>query len=465
MKRFLILSIMFTILVMLPKLYINADGGQYQGPDGNIYEYCFTTTNASGFINQELKIYSHYPFAFVRQDNNGTRLHLVTLVEVDNQYYTGLGLCNLTCERNTYNGTCSVVYNSDGSTNYIEHTPITAANGSNPSYQWSIMLDPTPYTNVTIYDTYALAYEDLSYVEPTYYYDATLSTPDMNVVIIELPTFVGMPDDEYNFFSVGFNGDSNLNLEVYYKTYCPDFVQIGLNNGNVTYKPITYEESQWLPAYHGPFSSTISDSNIIWIKPVMFADSDYFSSSVPAWQNNFNNSAFQNHMNDWINKYSYCMPLYGNKIELAARYYYDSGTDRYVGPWVQWINTYPSEYNTQVPSNYVAGDYVPGLQNQNNNIEISDQPIITGETTGSESPLQVTINQSVPNYPDYPTAVSYNHDVSLLKWITTANQLPSLMGQFGNFLSSAFTFIDPSIWAIIGFGFLCCIGIMIVKIL
>lgn len=459
MKKILYLLALIFFIIMIPNKVKAAD---YVGPGGGTFEYKYTLQDTSrlGYV---IECYSHYPFAFVKESPVSGWYRLVTIAEKEDTLYCGY----LSMSNGSYTLGCFAPYPSTNTIYDSTQLQVSRTDGTKVSHNWTIAQPDTALGDYPLYDTYEDAYDALTYVDPTYYYDATLSTPDMNVVIIELPTFVGMPDDEYNFFSVGFSGDSNLSLEVYYKTYCPNFIQIGLNNGNVTYKPITYEEDPWLPAYIGPFTSIITetDRHFIWIKPVMFADSEYFSSSVPAWQNNFNNSAFQNHMNDWIDKYSNCMPLYGNKIEIAARYYYENGNDRYVGPWVQWINTYPGEYNTQVPSNYVAGDYVPGLQNQNNNIDLSDQPILTGETTGSESPLQVTINQSVPNYPDYPTAVSYNHDVSLLKWITTANQLPSLMGQFGNFLSSAFTFIDPSIWAIIGFGFLCCIGVMIIKVL
>lgn len=460
MKRWLMLSMVVTFMLFATKINIKADGGEYQGPDGGTFEYMYTLQDTSrlGYV---IKAYSHYPFAFVKENPVSGWYRLVTVVDYNNTLYCGY----VTTHNGYYALQINAPYPYTLTREDANLLQVSKTDGTKVSHNWTIAQPDTALGGLTLYETYEDAYNALTYVEPTYYYDSTLATPDMNVFILEVPTLVGFPDEETNFFGVTFVGDSNLKLEVYYKTYCPDYIRVGLFGGEVTYEPLEFEESEWLPAYQGNFVTSISNSSFIWVKPVMMANELCFCSSVPVWQNNFENTAFQRHMNNWIDKYSNCLPLYGNKIEIAARYYYDNGNDRYVGPWVQWINTYPYQYNTQIPSNYVAGDYVPGLQNQNNNIDLSDQPIVTGEVTGSQSPVQVTINQSVPNYPDYPTAVSYNHDVYLLQWITTAAQLPGMMGNFGSFLSSAFAFIDPSVWAIIGFGFLCCIAIMIVKVL
>lgn len=302
-------------------------------------------------------------------------------------------------------------------------------------------------------------------VDPVYYYDATLPTPKFSIFVLDLPDFLGLPREETNYFGIDFpNPDSRYKLDVVYRTILPEDISIGLSNGKITYQPLFYQHSVWTYAYHDyavSVNTDLDDDDFWWIAPVM----PNFTTNVPAWQSNPNAAAYVNAQDAWNDNYKYCLPLYGNRIEICARYYYENGNDVYVGPWMQWVNTYPSTYNDQVPANYVSGDYLPGIQGTENNESLPENVISSGEVTGPTTTTSITINQAVPNYPDYPTAASYNHDNVLLQWIQTSLQLPGMFGQFGAFLTSAFTFIPSSFWTIVGFGLMCCIAIMIVKVL
>ena len=173
---------------------------------------------------------------------------------------------------------------------------------------------------------------------------------------------------------------------------------------------------------------------------------------------------------EFLNNLEKGFPHFVNGVEIWAQNFYIYEDKVYVSNWTKWNSVRYSNYENIVP---VADDQpAKGIKNtetpynnisQNANTEDTYNPV--GEQTGSDNSINVTINNSTPNYPDYPTAVSYNHDNILMKFIETANYIPNMFSGFGAFLGDAFTFIDPGIWTIIGYGFFCSIAIMIVKVL
>ena len=243
-----------------------------------------------------------------------------------------------------------------------------------------------------------------------------------------------------------------------------------MNNGKVYYEAVTYYNSPYFQAYKGSaanISYIVNTLEFDWEAYITTNSSSYFGTTVPIWNNTWSNGAYDNARQNWIDKYSKCMPLYGNQIQIMARYYIEVGNDIYVGAWNNWNSTYPSQFTEEVPSSYQIGSYVPGVQSEVNQIEPPEDTINVGQVTGSqESPYtQITINQAVPNYPDYPTVVSYNHDNVFVTFLETAKKLPSTFNGFSNFLTAAFAFIPSSIWSVIAFGLSCCIIVMIVKVL
>ena len=467
MKRILIALALIIFIIMLPET-VKADE-----INGITYEYVFTTTNASSYINEELKIYSHYPFAFVRENPNGSRLHLVTVVDVENQYYIGKGLANLSAVRNTTEGTASIVWNNDGETNYNQTIPVTKASGGSPTYNWSIMLDPAPYTDVQIFDTYSDAFAELSYVEPTFYYDASIPTPKLEVWTTNVPLMLYDYDTEQTFVECKIQDNDDFYVQVQHRVKCPIEIGIGLKRGEIYYEIQQWDASTLRNTI--PITSlTVCDDivlsgveNFYWQKP---ASVTYRNLGLPSWVDYdgvaVEGTPYYNAIQEWENRCSWVCPFYGNEMTIYARLYLKDGDDYYVGPWRVWQSTYPDTFTTEIPGNYETGYHTPGLTTQVNNPDgnVTTTDLTTGDVTGSQN-INVTVNSNVPNYPDYPTAVSYNHDNLLVKWITTTQQLPDMFGQFSAFLATAFTFIRSDFWVIVNFGLLCCIGIMIIKIL
>lgn len=172
---------------------------------------------------------------------------------------------------------------------------------------------------------------------------------------------------------------------------------------------------------------------------------------------------------DYVNSISTGYPHFVNGVEIWAQNYYILDDVVYVSKWVQWNSKRYSDYSEVVP---VAQDQpAEGILTtetpsaaENQNVDDSDTYNPVGVDTGDNQNIIVN-NNYTPNYPDYPTVASYNHDNMLLQYIQTAAYIPSMFSGYSSFLTDAFGFIPPQIWTIIGFGFLGCIAIMIIKIL
>ena len=303
------------------------------------------------------------------------------------------------------------------------------------------------------------------------YYDPTIPTPNF-VVTLERPTPWNEVNTMTNFFDVVWNDNASYYIEIGYKYAVPNSMQVGLSDGNVVYTPLTYQESSYRNIYElsdlhvaSGLNNDVNSSDFLW-SAYQITDSSDWSTTVPVWANSY--SIWQGKRDNWNNKLAYCMPLYGLRLEIFARYFYVMDNLVYVGAWKHWNNSYPNQYGEELPNNYQVGNSMPGYENTNNNVDYQEQTntITTiGTQTGQDNTPTVVVNNLTPNYPDYPTVATYNHDNILLQMIQTAKQLPSFFGDFSGFCASAFAFIPSEIWTMIGFGLLCTIIVMIVKVL
>lgn len=154
-----------------------------------------------------------------------------------------------------------------------------------------------------------------------------------------------------------------------------------------------------------------------------------------------------------------------NVTEIWVQYYKVQNGAILYGNLKHWYNKDRSgsfESDVEIPAivNTYNPDFYTGLDNTFDN---TLDPL--GDNVGGNSGSGGGYINNVPNYPDYPTIKSYNHDNILVQFIETAGRLPQFFADFGSFCSSAFSFIPNFIWQIIGFGFLGSIVIMIIKVL
>lgn len=161
--------------------------------------------------------------------------------------------------------------------------------------------------------------------------------------------------------------------------------------------------------------------------------------------------------------------LYGSAIKIKMRYFtIVDQTQFVVGPWRIWDSKNPETFTNELPSTYQV--YLPANGTSGTNTDVSpnaDIPVGSGTPTGTyyDPNVNITVTQNVPNYPDYPTIVSYNKDNLLVDTMNWADNLQGFFGEFGSFLEVSFAFIPGWIWAIIGFGFSLSIVVMFLKIL
>ena len=166
-------------------------------------------------------------------------------------------------------------------------------------------------------------------------------------------------------------------------------------------------------------------------------------------------------------------PYGDNNIEIWACYYYVLDSVVYQGGWTKWNSKRNATYEKIVP---VDNDYptngiidIIDYQVTGDNQDVTDYYNPIGIPTGNDNAINVTVNTSVPNYPDYPTIVSYNKDAAFTNVLEATSYMADpnvgFFGQFGGFLSSIFSFIPSQIWFIIGTGFSVSIFVMFLKIL
>lgn len=363
------------------------------------------------------------------------------------------------CYTNVYN------YNSSTKTvgSYIE--------GAASSYGlWS-------WTETDFYDYTGASHIDFDNL----IYAVNIPVPELDVTYVPAISMLGgLPQTNNVFTSINVGDNAAFKVQLAVKITVADMVQIGLTDGTTTYKYLDWTEGSLSDIYSledlidaEDIYISNDDLSSVWdnLYDSLYDDPDFpiFSSSVPFWNSNPSAQKYLNAQSYYRNNMARQMPMYGTRLEVFARYFAIDNDNVYVGAWRHWSSAEP--LNTEkVTDKYQDQQPFPGTENTNTNVDYdtSDDTYTTiGTQTGvyNDPYTQVVINQNVPNYPDYPTAVSYNHDNILLQMIQTANQLPNFFGQFGEFLTATFSFIDPSVWAIIGFGFMCSIVVMIIKVL
>ena len=160
---------------------------------------------------------------------------------------------------------------------------------------------------------------------------------------------------------------------------------------------------------------------------------------------------------------------YGNQFEIMARNYYINNGNVYVGNWFHWNSLTPEAGTAEYSDDAKTDNVVNGVQHtvNSNDLPTGNSLSTVGEPTGNayNPSTNIVIQSSVPNYPDYPTVADYNRDNILVNMIKTSQSMPQYFGQFNEFLKTAFSFIDPSVWAVIALGFTASIVIMVIKVL
>lgn len=456
----------FWITLLFP---IICHAEEYAGPGGGTFEYMYTLQDTSrlGYV---IKAYSHYPFVFVKENPVSGWYRLVTVVERNNTLYCGY----LTTHNGYYAMQINAPYPDTMTVEDSTLLQVSRTDGTKVSHNWTIAQPDTALGGLPLYDTYEDAYNALTAVEYEEYFDASIPSPTMQIWLVGSPRpnageSISTPQDP---LIAGKINNSNYYLQLCYKTVCPNSMKISISNGSAVYTPITDFEDELRTVYDFGDLQTVNNFTFTgqgwdWNVPIMQNTSDYFITDVAAWQNDFNNAGYAAARSQWLNSMRYYMPFYGNLIYVYARFYYVVDENLFYGPWKVWKNSYPTTYSEVIPENYQVYEDVPGIENTSTesdvaNIQDSSVGTVTG---GSSTGSNVTYIQSVPNYPDYPTVASYNHDNLLLRWITTATKLPSMFNGFAGFLNIAFGFIPASFWELVSFGLLCCIAIMIVKVL
>ena len=466
MKRlFLTLSCIISIIWLYP-CFVHAS---YTAPDGNDYKFKITSyPDGSG---DYYTYYSNNKMCFCDAYGWGGGLYFPLGYEKlsDVDYIGSLEVSSGTSNvyfKSVYPSVSHNTITSDYLVFYKDQYPGNTNGG--------MICDSSQNPDIQIFTTYsdAMTYLTTPDVDFDYlYYDPTIPTPNF-VVTLERPTPWNEVNTMTNFFDVVWNDNASYYVEIGYKYAVPNSMQVGLSEGNVIYTPLTYYESNYRNIYElsdlhvaSGLNNDVNSSDFLW-SAVQITDPSDWSTTVPVWANSYN--VWQGKRDNWNNKLAYCMPLYGLRLEIFARYFYVLDSKVYVGAWKHWNNSYPNQYGEELPDNYQVGNSMPGYENTNNNVDYQDQTnTITsiGTQTGQDNTPTVIVNNLTPNYPDYPTVATYNHDNVLLQFISTAKALPQFFGDFNGFLAAAFSFIPSVVWSVIAIGFLSSIIIMIVKVL
>lgn len=304
---------------------------------------------------------------------------------------------------------------------------------------------------------------------------------------------IPVPDMTVTFVGVGLTLPSNTNgvyvdcivpeeeafyIQLQAKYSVCDLVQINLNNGVISYEYLDWYDGDNVDIYglqdnESSVHVTASEFQTSWNTLInsLLENSSFpqFTSNVPFWVQNPTAQKYLDAQSRYKNVLMRQAPLYGSRMELFARYYAIVDDSVYVGRWIHWNSANPSN-TEELGSKYQEDQPFPGYQNTSSDNDLPEQENTYtnfGENTSVDNNpyTQVIVNNNVPNYPDYPTVATYNHDNILVQFINTAKQLPNFFGDFGSFLTTSFAFIPSYIWAVIGFGFMCSIVVMIIKIL
>ena len=476
MKRLLLtLSCIISIIWLMP-CFVHAS---YTAPDGNEYEYKVNSSTGN-YNTRYFTIYSNQKLCTVTsQEYSGGKVILGLFPTLDNSSC----LLGLGCKSGTVNmqsaGGSSWMYPADARPNYNAgdigyycwRNNSTTPDINNALTDYNCTND---YTNLPNFSTLADAYDYLTAQEIDYdtvYYSPLIPSVDFSVVL----NTSGVPvndinSTEYNAFNVNINSDvgTDYKIQIGYKVHVPNKMALGVNsNGSAYYSALTYNAAAYQDIYslqdnQVSFTGAVNNSLFAWTRQAVSSDNWNIVSSLQGNTSFINGSIMA--YNDTM---SYILPLYGKKLEIFMRYYVIQDGQIIVGAWSHWNNSYPSQYTQELPSNYIPYHDVPGYEQTNTNTELQENTNTIsslGTETGSTNNISI-YNSSVPNYPNYPTIQTYNHDNIILKFFDTAIQLPSHFNGFTSFLSVSFAWIPSYVWDIIAFGLLASITVMIVKVL
>ena len=279
------------------------------------------------------------------------------------------------------------------------------------------------------------------------------------------------------------NGNNDYYIEIFCNYWIPDNMSIqvmprGYNDGYV-YKSLSKE---LVSDYLIDPEQMLRISGINNLMLQLQTDWDDALDQVPtsgieyANPNSLPSGMFTQYKNTYENYCRRILGFYGSQFTIMMRYFsIVNETDYVVGAWRTWTTYSPNEFTDRMPDYYVP--YVPasGEENITNDTDPENIQIVpgVGTSTGvvSDPNYYITVNQSVPNYPDYPTVRSYNADNFLIKTMNYLDYLDDpdtsndLFGEFGKFCQSVFVFIPGEIWTIIAVGFCLVIVVMFLKIL
>ena len=411
MKRLLLtLSCIISVIWLMP-CFVHAS---YTAPDGNEYEYKIRSINYGS--NWYYTVYSNQKICFCEQRMDGSDFFPIGYFN-----YNDTDTCGMiqATEWSNRQGAINIFYPStygvqNGADYYCFFRDTDSS--SNSSFACSTVQNP----DIPVYHTYAECLEYLTTPDVDFdnlYYDPTIPTPEF-VVTMERPTPWDSIDTDTNFFDVTWNEYGGYYVQIGYKFSYPNGMKVGLVDGQVTYTPLTYANSIYFDVCSLEDMQTADNLNIfgsVDFSPASLPiqESESWQTSVPIWANNFNNSAYASARNKWNTKMRYCWPLYGNRLEIFERLFYVADGACYVGAWKHWNNSYPSDYQEEIPNNYQVGSAMPGYSNISNNTEYQEQTnteTSIGTQTGVNTNPAVIVNNLTPNYPDYPTVATYNHD-------------------------------------------------------
>ena len=303
----------------------------------------------------------------------------------------------------------------------------------------------------------------------TVYYSPLIPNVDFSVVL----NTSGVPVNDinntiYNAFNVNINSDvgNNYYIQIGYKAHIPNKMALGVNNnGTAYYTSLTFNDAAYQNVYslqdnQVAFTGSVNNALFTWTRQAVPSESWTVAGNLQG-----NTSFINGSISAYNDTMSYVMPLYGKKLEIFMRYFVIQDNQVIVGAWSHWNNNYPYEYTQELPANYIPYHDIPGYKNTDSDVNLENQNN-TISSVGSSTGTTVSVyNNTVPNYPNYPTIVSYNHDNVLTQMIDTTKKLPSFFGDFTDFCKITLSFIPSEVWEIVAFGFLCSILIMIVKVL
>ena len=331
-------------------------------------------------------------------------------------------------------------------------------------------------------------YGDLATYHPvtyTYTYNPALPVPNFKVY---WPDTIATSTDVPGHIKLNpFSNYDEFYLQFKIRFYSPSDIYLDVKNGFANYTVQDYNQSDFfeiegfedlfLPINSGntnvillmdsdDFVQGWNGSQILteWVDFIESQDEPNYTSNVGLTSNSFLRNK------NLLESYRKNAQLVGNRVEFLCRYYIvENEGDIYYGDWARWYSVNPDVIDV------TSGlQYTPESEISNNTSTVTPEggEIIESDTQApsnvatNPNNVVVTVNNSyVPNNQQYPTVASYNQDNVLVQFITTAKNLPSFFGDFTVFLTSAFGFIPAVVWDIIGFGFLCCIVIMIIKVL